>query len=764
MIFLDKYSKFILAIALLLFLSYFYSEVLLSPNSYLFGSGGDGAKNYFTYVSQIKEASYTQSTAMNYPYGEHFMYLDCHPVFTIIIKALAKVFPFVAENSIGIINFLMIISIPITAWLIYLILVRYSVRPFLAVIACFAIALLAPQIFRINGHYALGYSFFIPLTWYLVLRFQESSKKWKWTVIICLNTLFWFFTHAYLGMILVTFFMICAALEVFNLYRQKRLNFQCFAHPFIQFILPFLVIFLYSKLSDTHFGRSTNPFGLLEASASFSSVFLPNRPPLSPYFFQFNLVQPWEGLAYIGSGMVIAVIVISILVIYWLIRYRRLFFKDLGIPQPLTISMLAAVFILLLSFGYPFKWYPKSLDYFSVLKNFRGIGRFAWIFYFIVTVFVIVFIYNYFNKKGKPLIASILIFLISGLMIWESTTYHNILSSVITKSPNYYNEKLLSDNWKSALKSVDFSTYQAIIPLPYYHIGSENMGKESTNEMYMTSMVLGYHSNLPLVANYSTRTSLWEAKNSMQIISPVFYSKPFEKDIADERPFLIVYRNEELLEFEQELLNRSKEIYRNSEFAFYEVSKANLFSSDASKWLANFDSKKDQLLRNGDFLLDTKDSNEYFFFENFESTPNKIHFRGKGALHVPKSGYTLLKKFEIGELEEGKEYIASFWLYNAGKNYGQDLPNGLFFLQVEDENLEWTHIHNIDAGLSINGNWSLIEMKFTGLKNVGSSLYIHGDNFIVYWDIDDFMIRPVTTTVYREDKGELFMNNHRIKR
>ena len=82
---LDKYSKAILLTFILLFTLFFYHDVILSPNSYLFGSSGDGIKNYFTLATHIKENSLTQSTAMNYPYGEHFLYLDCHPALSLFL-------------------------------------------------------------------------------------------------------------------------------------------------------------------------------------------------------------------------------------------------------------------------------------------------------------------------------------------------------------------------------------------------------------------------------------------------------------------------------------------------------------------------------------------------------------------------------------------------------------------------------------------------------------------------------------------------------
>lgn len=248
----EKYPKVLLTGMILFFILFFYGTVLWSPNSYLFSVSGDGMKNYFTYVDQIKTSSYTASTAMNYPYGESFLYLDCQPVFTIVLKWL----PFLQEYSVGITNLLMITSFGITAWLLYLILLRFSVRPFLAVIGAFSIAVLSPQIFRITGHLALGYSFFIPLSWYIYLRFCDSEKKWKWSFWMCFNTLFWFFVHAYLGMIIVAFICSMFAIDTLRRLFKKQLNWSFIGHALIQTIAPLVLFWGYATFSDTHTGRN----------------------------------------------------------------------------------------------------------------------------------------------------------------------------------------------------------------------------------------------------------------------------------------------------------------------------------------------------------------------------------------------------------------------------------------------------------------------------------------------------------------------------
>jgi hypothetical protein len=767
---IEKYATFILIGITLIFVFAFYGDVILAPNSYLFGASGDGMKNYFTYADQIKENSWTVSTAMNYPYGESFLYLDCQPVLTIVVKII----PFLAPYSIGITNLLMIGSIVISAWLLFLILLRFQVRPILAIIGAFSIAVLAPQLFRIEGHLALGYSFFIPLSWYLYLRFCDSDKKWKWSLWIGLNTLIWFFVHAYLGMIIVAFIFSCFFFDILFSKGKKLVNGSYIGQACLQLLLPLILFWGYATMADTHTGRTKNPFGYMESASNFDSVFLPNHPPLKPYFEQsFPIQQSWEGMAYVGIGSIIGVVLIVLFIAFNLVRYHQISTTPMNGSRQLITALFAAVLVLLISFGYPFKWdLMELLDRFSIIKNFRGIGRFAWVFYYVLTISVVVLLAQLTSGFKKEFWSFGIIGLLSLSYLQEGIPYHQSVAPKLTQSPNYFDKHQLNPSFKDALSHIPNGKYQAIIPLPFYHIGSENFGKDGTDKIYKLSMLLGYHTDLPLVANYSTRTSIWESKNILQILSPVFYEKPVQKDIKSEQPFLILFSHEHLSDFEDDLLSRATEIYKNRDFSLFEISKADLFSTDTKKWFDAFEQQKANMLEKDNFLLHTTDSSAYLFYNSYEDQPNPVSYESNGALATAKKDYTTLKDFKENELKPNTEYIASFWMNTKGKNYGQDIPNGICVYQVVDKDgsLRWAKTENMSAGLIINGYWSLIQFRFT-VENAGlaSSLFIKGDDYSkIIWHIDDLFIQEANVDIYQPmglkngETTKLFFNNHRL--
>lgn len=762
--FIERFPKTILILLVVVFIFSFYGKVVLAPNSYLFSNSGDGIKNYYTYVSQLNQSTWTSSKAMNYPYGESFLYLDCQPVFTIVLKGVFSILPFLKPYSIGIINLLMLASIAFSALLIYRILKIYGLKPRHAILGAFSIAIMSPQIGRITGHLALGYSFFIPLTWYLYLRYQRSAKHWKWTVILFINALFWFFTHAYLGMILtafvVTFFV--AEFVLINAQRSIKhvVRFAVFA------LLPFGIFWMYALWSDSHYGRTTNPFGFFESTSNLRSVFLPNYGPLTEAMeLRFGLKPTWEGMAYVGMSFIFSFILLLVLKFSQRNRQVAVTSESLNLKKHLWAVLIAGFLVLLLAFGYPFNWKPEFLERFEIIKNFRGIGRFAWVFYYSFTIAVFVLTVKQLeNRKwGVP----VLLGCISVFSLIESIPLHRFMSKHIDETANIFRLDQVNPNWVSVLQQVKSSDYQAIIPLPYFHIGSENFGKEGTEKSYRLSFVCAYHTQLPLMSTYSTRTSLWEAKSSMQLLAPSFYPKTIEKYLPNKKPFLVLFTKENLSRHEDEILQKGVLIAENQEFALYKLSYDALFGDSAKKIREEFDKNRNKCrLEKGIYSYPASAS--YCVSESFDSIPGELHHSGTGALSTMKNGYTILKEFKAGELKPNTKYIASFWIYNGGSNFGQDIPNGICFYQGEKAagKIEWLSVVNMSNAFVIDGNWTLIELPFTTLNNqLPSSIVVNGtDAKSRKWIIDDLLIREESTTVYEENSLFLKWNNHFIRK
>lgn len=159
------------------FLLFFYGAILANPNGYMFSQTGDGLKNYFTYAYHIKHSnSVTNFEGMNYPYGENFLYTDCHPILTYLVQKIAMVFPTISDYSIGILNFIILTGFFFTFWVLYFLLKELKLKQWFALLFSITIFLMIPQVERIAGHYALSYALAFPLSWLLLLKHQKKPN------------------------------------------------------------------------------------------------------------------------------------------------------------------------------------------------------------------------------------------------------------------------------------------------------------------------------------------------------------------------------------------------------------------------------------------------------------------------------------------------------------------------------------------------------------------------------------------------------------
>lgn len=142
-----------------------YGPLVVHPNQWIFSSSGDGLKNYYTFAYHIRhDAAFTHHDGMNYPYGEHYLYIDGHPLPANVLKALSQILPISPENSMAYLHWMLLFSIPFAVVCFTAVLRHYRIRSWLAILFALGTIALSPQIFRIDGHFALSYSMALPLS------------------------------------------------------------------------------------------------------------------------------------------------------------------------------------------------------------------------------------------------------------------------------------------------------------------------------------------------------------------------------------------------------------------------------------------------------------------------------------------------------------------------------------------------------------------------------------------------------------------------
>lgn len=725
-----------------------------NPNAYLFSSGGDGIKNYFTYASHIKNnPTLLNFEGLNYPYGENILYTDGHPLFIAILKPLQSIFPDLAHYHIGILNFLMLLSLFIGGIFLFKIFKHLKIESWYSSIIAFSIMCLAPQVFRFNGHLSLSYACFLPIGIYLLLRLYQTNYNKKYIILLTANIISWLFIHAYLGAILLALLI---SFEAIQLFARKKNSLKKRLLILFPLLLPILIFYWIKALGEPHLNRSTKPYGFFEYYADFDTIILPNHPPLKALINQLlpSFSQSWEGWSYIGIGTILLSIIALVLFLK-----KHPFFKAASYSALEAIFLkklfLAALLVLLFSFGYPFRWGLESLlDYFPFLQQFRSIGRFAWLFYFSISITSAYFLYHIGTYLSSKALRKGIYLLFPLLMIIESFAYHQEVGFQSSQSPNYFSKYHISQNLLEEYQRIKQENYQALIPLPFYCLGSENHEREASNSIYQNSMLASYHLELPILGNHLSRSSIREGRNMLQLLAPPYYEKWIQKDMSSKKQFLILKGEETLKADEEELLNRAKFLFKSEQYAYYEISYDSLFKTNIQDELLSFLGQKDQYISKPPYWL---------------SDDSKFYHEHTTALQIDKNGEHSIFNIQSKELLAENSYEVSLWIYCGGENFGQDQLNYLNFELRESLNDEIIQHKSVEVmqGSTLFEEWSRVELRFKvqNSKSQVEFILIGNDPRNKPLDIMDFLLKTEKQTIFWQDSEAklLHKNNHRLK-
>jgi hypothetical protein len=612
---------------------------------------------------------------MNYPYGEHVLFTDNHPILSLTLKSISKLFPFITDYSIGILNFILLCSILITSITLFKVFEKLNIQRSLSVLAAISITILAPQIFRLTGHYSLSYSFCIPLTILLILHFFERDKKWRTLIGLMLNGTFWLLIHPYLGLMsLLLPAMSIGAWVITNSMNRKFNTHKIVRSAFgiILLILPVFALKLYVQATDNHIGRTKDPYGYFEFYADFDTILLPHHGPLKRWIDSIlpSFTQSWEGWAYIG---IIGNLFLFLLVLSLFHKKLRLFFKNTLPRKNMHFILLASVFLLLFAFGFPFRFGLENyLSHFGSLKQFRAIGRFAWPFYFTLSISGIICLEKFTDLISKTKVVNYVLFAIVPLIISvEGISYHLDISKNIQDLENPFSKQSALIEFIN--NEIDVLNYQAILPLPYYHYGSENIELKPKPIIEKFSMILSYHAELPLMSNSLGRTSIPETKNLIQLMAGNSYPKDLPSDLINQLPILIIQSNEVLNKQEKDILAKAQFIGNTDGISFYSIEPSKLLSHSA---ITIPDSL--QVYTEIGFKCINIEDSAYTHFKDYESEKSQIALLGNGSKTLKKCSSNEIHRCQTSRLKE-LDYKISLWILNDGENFGQDLLNNLNF-------------------------------------------------------------------------------------
>lgn len=509
-------------------LAAFYGRVLMHPDTTMLGANADAVKNYYTPWYHAKwDSSYTWFEGMNYPWGEHVVFVDAQPLLSNAIKLAGM-----ADHTVGIMNYAMLAGLLFAGWLLYLILCRWKMDPHWAAAAAAAIALLSPQLLKLNGHYGLAYTFVVPLVWLLALRAYAQPGMGR-SLLLAGAVFLLGWLHPYYVMISAVFLTVFGLVHA--LVAWAKLNWKSrLLHIGLQVLLPLAAFALILKLTDPVADRPSDPYGFDQYMATWKSIFFPvalSGLDQIPQALFPDLKLDWEGICYIGmvgGGMFIG---------YWAVAGLRVGrqvlsgkWRQARLPlggdeeqetrTQILVSMLAGIIAGLFACGIPFAFKPElTTELFPPIKQFRSLGRFSWVFFYTWMAFAFYLIGSWWKAgEGKKRMSRVVVSCVAvALTLVEGAAMqHGIRSRIDEANPEQGEGLLLgarAPEWLSELEQ-----YDAFIALPYFHEGSENFSANApanSRLAFQASIATGK----PMLNVMMSRTSFEQSWAMMQLVS-----------------------------------------------------------------------------------------------------------------------------------------------------------------------------------------------------------------------------------------------------
>lgn len=565
-----------------------YHLILLSPNSYVFNDGGDAIKNYYTYAYHIlHDHSAWQFAGMNYPFGDFIGYADAQPALSIFLQWLTSIYPTIGTHAVGILNLLMILSIPVATGFVYLILLKLRLPQWYAILFSIPIALLSPQVARLAGHYGMAYSCTFPILIWITWVFLER-RTIGLTILIAAFITICYFIHPYIGLIGSMFIL---SFLLLNKWINNKITGGLFYYVQvgIQAILPLIVFLTFNIGFDHHSKRPAEVYGSSNNSYPYATSV--KNLILSPAGTLHNLSPSFsvgfeEGTVYLG---IVSILVFLLYLIRLFLKWRAKRQFNLKIWRywnTVSILWLSGFIILCFAMAIPYKLtFGYLLDLLSPLKQFRSMGRFSWLFYYCFSAYTACVVYVIYKKqlfKGRKYIAYLTVALVAIIWYTESISYQYQFWDKEHLPANPFTEQGIHPALNTAITNIDTNLFQAIVPLPFFYVGAEKIDYPASNTALKLAQTLSMRTGLPILASHMSRAAIQDAAMVCSFVEA--NNKELRKQLfntmASNKDFLILYTGEALSTEQNLILTEADTIAQANEITLLKISyekAANLF-------------------------------------------------------------------------------------------------------------------------------------------------------------------------------------------
>lgn len=731
---------------------YVFRGILHDPAHIVHELGGDGMKNYYAFISHSLYGHGWWFNGMNYPYGEHIMFVDGQPILTVTLSWLRQWWQFTPENLNVVLNLLMTLAFFLGIVYVYKILVRLGVAPIWAMLFAPLIITVSMQNFRVFGLYGLSYACVIPMMFYWFLHYHDSGKK-KYMLYLLAMACIVMFLHPYqLALILIWSALYIVGYWFFAPSSRKN-RLRHIVPVALVLVCSFIVLKSVLAATDHVTDRPEYPHGLLSYGTTCIDIFTNAHSPYWTWMQKKRLVTGEIGgdaqsYAYTGVAAILVTSVVVITLLILLLLRRKEAAKKIFNVVPAVWWFIAAG-ALLFSMGVPFVWGMQwTFDYVSVLRQFRSLGWFALLFYYIITVIAVVVVTR--AALTKSVAGKFLPFII--FVIWAYEAYGISTHLYERSASGNYNYQFFNShqekNWNEFFKahSLRPSDFQAVLFVPYQHVGSEKIWLSDANWGLCMSMKAAFQLQLPLVDASMSRSSWQQTFDQVKIAAGPYAYKTLIQQVKDERPFLLLhFEGEQLNPDEKYLFQHADSIGVNSNLVAYKLHPRKLATLEKKEW---------------ERIRTSSHTDTPYYYEPFAGKLNKQTIFGNGSQMAIIGKDTVLASIDVRHWPKDILYEASAWFLVNRKDYRTPAME-IKCLDTTGAEINTSYLVCGQATDTRN-MWFRPSKYFTLPEGSGQILLrLNNTPDIMWYRLDEIMIRAATDTiVMKDDEQRTMVNNH----
>lgn|GEM_PF-4216729 len=491
---------------------WFFRELLASPSEILLSGYGDGIKNLFTFAYPAESIFW--SRGMNHPWGEHRSFLDGQPLLAWLFSGQTL------ERKIAGMQLLLLAEIPLAAALYGSILKHLGARSWEARLMALAIALSAPQWARLGGHFALAHAVALPLVLWIRLRFRSP---WLTGLLIFA----WAWIHPYWAPLLGS--LAIAAEYADSPPRDRRKWFSATVRAAIAGGLPSVVFGAALLWSDPIHDRAV-ALQTLNFSSNWRGVFL--LPWVELFQTAGSGALDWISLPGFEGSAAVSLLGLPLLAV-------------IGVSGPSSARrwIIAGSVLLIFSF-------LRSGLLPGPLAQFRSLGRFAWAFHALVGIAGALMINAWVagSARSRLLARGLSLFLVAEALIFSGWHFSRVADGMERVPPR-----------AAWVQEIVPEEYQAILALPYFLNGTEDSLSRVYGEAHEKSLWASLWTELPSIGLNGSRVSRSRARESVDLFRNGLRSTEWDQALPDRRRILVITsKDSRLTPFEREIWEAAK--------------------------------------------------------------------------------------------------------------------------------------------------------------------------------------------------------------